>query len=45
MMPDSFWIGWMLRTGRAVSELMAMLENEPEPIRNRFWIYVNAGGK
>ncbi len=41
-MPDSFWLDGSVRTGRAPSELMHMIENEPEPIRNRFWIYVNA---
>lgn len=30
----------MYDTGRPVSELMQMLDNEPEPITNRFLIYV-----
>jgi hypothetical protein len=40
-MGDSFWLDWTLRTGRAPTELMQMIDDEPEPIRNRFWIYVN----
>jgi len=43
-MADSFWLSWSLRSGRAPSELMHMIDNEPEPLRNRFWIYVDAGG-
>jgi hypothetical protein len=43
-MPEAFWLSWMLRTGRPVSELMQMVKNEPEPIQDRLWIYVNAGG-
>lgn len=42
---ETFWIQWMLRTGKPVSELMHMVKNEPEPIRSRFWIYVGAGGR
>lgn len=44
-MPEAFWLSWMLRTGTPASELMQMVEDEPEPIRARFWIYVNAGGR
>lgn len=35
----------MMRTGVDVPELMQRVENLPEPLRNRFWIYVNNGGR
>ncbi len=44
-MPGSFFIDWSLRTGKSPSELEEMIENEPEWWRNRFWIYVQAGGR
>jgi len=31
--------------GRTPSELLAALEEEPEYWQNRFWIYINAGGR
>lgn len=31
--------------GRTPSELEESIENEPVYWRNRFWLYVNAGGK
>jgi hypothetical protein len=31
---------WMYDSGKPVTELMQMLENEPDPIRNRFLIFV-----
>lgn len=38
-------IALALSMGRTPWELLEALEDEPEYWRNRFWIYVNAGGQ
>lgn len=44
-MAEAGVISLAIRMGRTPSELMEALDNEPEWWRNRFWIYVNAGGR
>jgi hypothetical protein len=44
-MPGAGVIAVALRMGRLPGELLDALEDEPEYWRNRFWIYVNAGGQ
>ncbi len=43
-MPDANFIALAIRMNRTPSELLDAIEDEPEYWRNRFWIYVNAGG-
>jgi hypothetical protein len=44
-MPDAGLISLAIRMCRTPQELLDALEDEPEYWRNRFWIYVNAGGR
>jgi hypothetical protein len=44
-MPDAGFIQLAIQMGRLPSELERAIEDEPEPWRNRFWIYINAGGR
>lgn len=44
-MDGASMVSLAIRMGRTPSELEEAIENEPEWWRNRFWIYVNAGGK
>jgi hypothetical protein len=43
-MPDAGLISLAIRMGRTPQELIDAIEDEPEYWRNRFWVYVNAGG-
>jgi hypothetical protein len=44
-MPGSRLISLAIEMGRTPQELLDALDDEPEYWRERFWIYVNAGGK
>jgi hypothetical protein len=44
-MPDAGLIGLAMSMGRTPQELLDALDDEPEYWRERFWIYVNAGGR
>jgi hypothetical protein len=44
-MPDSSFIQLAIRMGRLPSELEEAIDNEPEWWRQRFWLYINAGGR
>ena len=44
-MPGADLISVALRMGRTPGELLEALEDEPEYWRERFWIFINAGGR
>jgi hypothetical protein len=44
-MPDAGLISLAIGMGRTPEELIAAVEDQSEYWRERFWIYVNAGGR
>ena len=44
-MPGSSLISLAMSMGKTPQELLDALDDEPEYWRERFWIYINAGGR
>lgn len=44
-MPEAGLISLAIHMNRTPQELLDALDDEPEYWQNRFWIYINAGGR
>ena len=44
-MPEAGLISLAIQMGKTPQQLIDDLDDEPEYWRERFWIYVNAGGR